>query len=158
MLEIGGDGLADFLDEGSDALVMGFARGDTPPALIPVDILYTEGRDFMRPDTEAGEEQQDGVIPQGCGTAVDTGGEDSLHLRVRQAVREWDMAPLPWERHGGFQTRGQFPTEHEEAQERAYGDTGHLASPTMFGGSLVPDKVRQGVGGHGVPLHAAGAK
>jgi hypothetical protein len=96
---------------------MGFARVDAHPPLIPVDILSTAGGDCMRPDTETGQEQQDGVIPQGCGTAVRTGSEDLLHLRDRQTAREWGMEPLPWDRHGGFHTRGQFPTEHEEAEE-----------------------------------------
>jgi hypothetical protein len=39
MLEIGSDGLADFLDEGQDALMVSFAGAEAHPALIPVDIL-----------------------------------------------------------------------------------------------------------------------
>jgi hypothetical protein len=68
------------------------------------------------------------------------------------------MEPLPWDGDSGFQAWCQFSTEHEETQERAHRDTGQLAPPTMFGGGLVPDKVRQGLSGHGVPLHAAGPK
>src|SRR5712692_5437828 len=100
----------------------------------------------MRPDAEAGQKQEDRVIPQRRGTAARTGGEGPLHLRARQAAGEWGMYPLPWGGYGGFQARRQFPTEHAEAQERADGDTGQLAAPAVFGGSLLPDKVRQCLG------------
>src|SRR5262245_13431452 len=45
----------------------------------------------MRPDAEAGQEQQDGLIAEGLGTLARPGGEDSLHLRDGQAGGEWGM-------------------------------------------------------------------
>ena len=102
MLEIGGEGVSDLLDEGEDARVVGCARADAHPALVPVEILSAEGCDFMRPDAEAGQEQQDRVIPQGLGTAACTGGEGPLHLLDRQATWERGMRRLAWGRHCGF--------------------------------------------------------
>jgi hypothetical protein len=56
----------------------------------------------MRPDAEASEEQEDRVIPQGCGTAACTESEDPLDFLTRQAGGEWRMDPLTWDRHCGF--------------------------------------------------------
>jgi hypothetical protein len=158
MLERGGEGVSDLLDEGSGAFVVGFARADAHPALVPGAILSAEGCDFMRSDAEAGQEQQEGVIPQGLGTAPCPGGEGPRHRRDRQATGERGRRPLAWGRPCGFQARCHLSPKHPEAEQRADGHTGQRLPPAVCGGHLLPDKVCERLRRQGTPLHVAGAE
>ena len=52
------------------------------------------------------------------------------------------MGPLTWGQRRGFQSRGELPTEHQEAQHGADRGTGEFAPSPVFGRRFVPDKVR----------------
>jgi hypothetical protein len=79
-VQIRGDGLADVLHQRKHPRLVGFARANEYPALMPIEIVEAERGYFMGTEPQPGEEQEQGMIAQGPRGLPRRGGEDTVSL------------------------------------------------------------------------------
>jgi hypothetical protein len=78
LLHIGEQGFADLLWEWKTHRTLTLAR-DAQGALVPVNVLPLQGSDVPRPESEAGQQEEDRPITHPtCGGAI-TGGQHTFH-------------------------------------------------------------------------------
>ena len=136
--------------------MMGFASVDSETPLIPIEIVEAEGGDFMRPDAEPGQQQEDGMIAQGRRGFPVQVDEDPLHLRGRQARGSGACVHC---RGGGTAASRPGDSSPQNTRNRRNERTATLGilRPPPVGGGFLTDKRRHVLGRQGAPPLARGA-
>jgi hypothetical protein len=93
----------------------------------PVDILKHEGRDLVGPQTEPGEQQQDGVVAPSQRRRSIAPGQNLLNLHAGRRARQIAQLPSPNGRHAVGQLPRVRTAAVEVAQKGAQGPTHGLA-------------------------------
>ena len=89
------------------------------PAVVPIDVIQTQRNDLAGPQTQSGEQQQNGVVPLSIRSVTLALIEDPLHCASRQELRHGGKGPNRDRRHASRQVEGDLSLVSQIAQERS---------------------------------------
>ena len=144
--DVGDEGVADLLRERQTLLAMRLSA-DGQHALIPVDLREAEVGNLACPQSEPGEEQNDGAVAKTVPAVA--GGEDAHEVRRRQEARRRRELPVREARDGVVPSSRASSGRDQVAKERTRGACDSLRVPSAVRPCPLEHEPAHGRGGVG---------